>query len=343
MDFDLENELKKIRPTEGRGEQSAKPKQNRESKPEPPPEEPTQPEIESEKDEGLRVEHVQQKRRDGGGRTPSGSSENRILSPFLDWKAFIPLKGIFEHVGGARPVRLDTRLKESKISISGIYKPFLEVIQQRLRERYVRKVVPFPWGEYAITEQNKVLTTKASLIRFLLFDALRDPEGTQVQYAKQWLALHHPAFTQEFNPSTHLKPSMDELDIYAMVYVAHIGEYGEEPAPRRFTPEQSEEFLRITEQLSMMNLTLNKLQEELLQHDKVTKETHKQQSFVQLFLLLDSLGLVQGSLPRNADGIPYVLEQNRGILMQTEQSLQRHIKTEEERMARYARDRRLKR
>lgn len=301
------------------------------------PTDPYEPEIQrSEEPEGLPVKHSQQESFRGGG---SGASDTEDVN----WKTFKTLPGIFEHVGGSRPVQLNPNIKKSQVS--GIPEPFFMIIQEKLKERHVGAVIHFPWGEYKITEKNKVLTTKASLIRYLLFDALRDPEGTHVQFAKQWLALHHPAFEKEFDPDIHLKPNSDELDIYAMLFVVYTTEYASEvDKPRGVSVDlsESEEFYQMNERIGMMNAGMNRLLEKLNQQEEQLKAQTERESMIQTVLMLDRMGLLKGGLPRDLDELAGVLERNRDLLHQTDGLIDKHLKAEQERQKRLERERRMK-
>lgn len=298
-----------------------------------------EPEVQcSEEPEGLPVKSQQESFRGGG----SGASDTENI----DWTTFKTLPGIFERVGGARPVQLNPNIKISQVS--GIPEPFFAIIQDRLKERYVGMAAPFPWGNHKITEKNKVLTTKASLIRYLLFDALRDPEGTHVQFAKQWLALHHPAFSKEFNPNVHLKPNADAadaLDIYAMLFVVYTTEYGPEADKLRRASvdlSESEEFYQMNERIGMMNAGMNRLLEKLNQQEEQLKAQAERESMIQTVLMLDRMGLLKGSLPRDLDELAGVLERNRDLLHQTDGLIDKHLKAEQERQKRLERERRMK-
>lgn len=303
----------------------------------PTPIDPYEPEVQrSEEPEGLPVKHSQQESFRGGG---SGASDTEDI----DWKTFKTLPGIFERVGGSRPVQLNPNIEISQVS--GIPKPFFAIIQNKLRERYVGAVVHFPWGEYKITEKNKVLTTRASLIRYLLFDALRDPEGTHVQFAKQWLALRYPVFDKTFNPNVHLKYNSDELDIYAMLFVAYTTEYASEvdkPRGASVDLSKSEEFYQMNERIGMMNSGLNRLLEKLNQQEEQLKAQAERESVIQTVLMLDRMGLLKGGLPRDLDEFAGVLEQNRDLLHQTGGLIDKHLKAEQERKKRLERERRMK-
>lgn len=256
----------------------------------------------------------------------------------IDWRAFKPIPGLFDHVGGERPVRLNTRIKRSQVS--GIPEPLLAHIQKQLMDRHVGAVVHFPWGEFEIQESNKVFTTKSSLIRYLLFDGLRDLEGSHVQYAKQWLALQYPAFDTGFHPDTHLKPTSDELDIYALLYVAFLYETDETDFNKPVKGATEADF-QTAEQLSMINIGMNRVLEKLMQQEtRQEKETERAQT-VQTLLLLDRMGLLKGGLPRDVEALAGILEQSRHTLRKTDQVLDQHIESEKERANTLARQQRM--
>lgn len=279
--------------------------------------------------EGLEVKQSQQEsfRGDGGG----NASSDVETSITVNWKQFKTLPGIFEHVGGARPVQLNKNIKKSQVS--GIPEPMFGFIQDLLKERHEGAVLHFPWGEYEITDKNKVFTAKASLVRYMLFDSLRDNQDTHLQYAKQWLALHHPTvFYQDFNPSTNLTPNSDELDIYALLFVASQSQETVNGGSNQPSNIKSTEFdFETNERLTMMNMNLNQILDKLNQQEQRFERQSERGQMMQTVLLLDRMGLLKGGLPRDINEFARILEQNRDMFGQTGALVDSHIHAEKER------------
>lgn len=255
----------------------------------------------------------------------------------VDWKRFKTMPGIFEHVGGDRPVRLNPNIKKSQVS--GIPEPMLGAVQKLLKEKHTGAVVAFPWGEYEITEKNRVFTTKSSLVRYLMFDALRDATGTHVQYAKQWMVLQHPVFDQGFNPETHLGPNNDELDIYTLLFVSHTSEEYAEPSQSTSSTELD---YQTAERIGMLNMGMGRLLDKMNEQEQMFRAYAERNTVMQTVLLLDRMGLLAGGLPRDVGEFVRVLEENRDTLQQTDATVQTHIHAEKERRKTLARQDRMR-
>lgn len=353
IDIDFEAELAGIR---GQGKQEKRPAQEPQSKPK--PAEKSKPErhahggggqaakpqessdnaqvrkLEPEP-EGFEVRQSQQESLGGSGAVPNTGDG-------VGWKKFKTLPGIFEHVGGDRPVRLNPNIKRSQVS--GIPEPMLGVMQAILREEYTGASLDFPWGRYDVTANNRVFTTKSTLIRYLLFDGLRDAAGTHVQYAKQWLALQHPAFDVGFKPETHLSPTNDELDIYALLYIAHTRarDAGEYELGGRSGTRESEQDLQTAERLGMLNMGMARVLDKLNEQAELLAEQNERQTMLQTVLLLDRLGLLKGGLPKDMGEFVRVLEQNRDAVVQTGVVVDNHVRAESERKQTLARQERMR-
>lgn len=249
------------------------------------------------------------------------------------------MSGIFEHVGGERPVRLNPNIK--KTQVAGIPEPMLWFVVEQLKEKHTGAVVTFPWGEYEITEKNRVFTTKSSLIRYLLFDRLRDAQGTHLQYAKQWMVLQHPVFDEGFNPETHLGPNNDELDIYALLFVAHTAEeYSEDSS----TPKTSgsEMDYQTAERLGMLNMGMGRVLDKLNEQEELFRAYAERNAIMQTVILLDRMGLLAGGLPKDVGEFVRVLEENRETVTETEATVSDHIHREKERKKRLAKQERIR-
>jgi hypothetical protein len=275
----------------------------------------------------------------GEDASSSGKATERktgSASPVV-WKRFKTMPGVFEHVGGDRPVRLNPNIKKSQVS--GIPEPMLGAVQKLLKEKHAGAVVTFPWGEYEITEKNRVFTTKSSLIRYLMFDALRDADGTHVQYAKQWMVLQHPVFDRGFNPETHLGPNNDELDIYTLLFVSHTSEEYAEPSSSASGTELD---YQTAERIGMLNMGMGRLLDKMNEQEKMFKAYAERNAVMQTVLLLDRMGLLAGGLPRDVGEFVRVLEENRDSLQQTDATVQTHIHAEKERKKTLARQDRMR-
>lgn len=286
--------------------------------------------------EGMKVEHQQQER-PGGGSSQATTTNDVPKTQSINWRTFKALPGVFEITGGDRPVTLVPNIKRSQVS--GIPEPFFDQVQATLKARHLGAVVSFPWGDYPITDKNKVFTAKASLSRYLMFDGLRDGTGIQVQYAKQWLALHHKtAFHNDFNPALHLNPANDELDIYALIYVAHDWEQG---VVGHQAPVTSSIDGAVEEQLHFMQMNMRQILEKLQMQEDVVRQHAERSHTVQTILLLDRMGLLKGGLPQDVEALARVLEENRSEVRATGVLVDSHIHAEKEREQRLARERRL--
>lgn len=248
----------------------------------------------------------------------------------VGWKGFKALPGVFEHVGGSRPIALNQQIRRSQVS--GVPDPLLTFIQQKLEERYTGAHIEFGWGRYNVTNRNKVFTVKSTLIRYLMFDALRDADGTHVQYAKQWLALHHPlAFSPEFDPEVNLQSNSDELDIYALLYISHDVNDGVAYGEVDDT----------TDRLISLHGGLHYIIDKLSQQEAVFNAYAERNHTVQTVLLLDRMGLLKGGLPRDVGDFVRILEESRSELSDAGTYVDRHIKAEEERTRTLERDQRI--
>lgn len=270
---------------------------------------------------------------------PSNADREKVKTDFVGYKQFKTMPGIFEHVGGDRPVRLNPNIRKSQVS--GIPEPMLCVTQKMLKEKYLGAVVDFPWGEYKVTEKNRVFTTKSSLLRYLLFDSLRDSEGTHVQYAKQWAVLQFPVFDETFNPDNHSGSMTDELDIYALLFVAHThskSEANTEPIAQRNT----EQDYQTAERLGMINMGMTRILDKLAEQERVINDHMARTQITQTVMLLDRMGLLKGGLPKDIGELVRLLEQNRDTLSETASVIDNHVTAEEERQKTLARQERMR-
>lgn len=264
----------------------------------------------------------------------SGSSDVRAPADPVNWKKFKTMSGVFEHVGGVRPVLLKEHIKRSQVS--GLPEPMMLAIQDSLRERYKGAVVDFPWGSYKIDDHNRVFTTKSSLMRYLMFDAFRDEAGSQLQYAKQWMVLHHlTVFDANFRPDM-LKQASDELDIYALILVSTLSEKAPGTGP------QSEGEHQLNDQIRMLNTNMNRVFERLNDQDATFDAYAERSIMIQTVMLLDRMGLLRGGLPKDTGAFMRVLEQNRDELEGMSSRIDEHLTAEQERKRTMAREERLR-
>lgn len=260
----------------------------------------------------------------------------------IDWRKFKTLDKMFEHVGGYRPVQLAPSIK--KVAVSGAIEPLFAEIQKQLKARFSGAVIHFPWGEYEINDDNKVFKVKSTLIRYLMYDALRDAEGSHVQYAKQWLALNYTSvFDANFRPDIHIKASEDALDIYAVLFMAHTvdvedGRYDDRS--KAVSDALDGYQIETLEQMQMMNTSVSRVIDQLKTQDDLLRRQSERSQMMQTVLLLDRMGLLKGGVPRDVDGFAKLLEDSRDDLIKAETIVDHHIDGERGRQNSYDSDRR---
>ncbi|MBD7970304.1 hypothetical protein [Paenibacillus gallinarum] len=281
---------------------------------------------------GLKAKHSHEENLGGGG----GSTQKTDANPIY-WKKFKTLPGVFEHVGGDRPVMLNQNIK--RVQVSGVPEPMVSIIQDLLKKRHLGAVIDFPWGAYRIEETNKVFTTKTSLVRYLLFDSLRDESGTHVQYARQWFALQYPtSFYAEFKPKRDMNASSDELDVYALLHVAHSAE------PERSIVDDSRVGLDLEamERLSMLSVNVDRVLSKLTAQDQMIQEKAEQSNMIQTVMLLDRMGMLNGPLPRDMGEFIRMMEENRDVIGKTNDAVNKHMEAEQERKKTLLREERIR-
>lgn len=267
---------------------------------------PTPPEV------GLKVTQSHQE---------SASGDAKPSHSVIDYKRFKELPGIFQRVGGERPVVLNPDINRS--SVGGVPTSLMTHIRDTLRTRHVGATVHFPWGQYTVTHDNKVFTQNSTLIRYMAFDALRDDDGLAVQYAKQWFIGHHPlGFEQAFDPISAMRTS-DELDIYALLLVASSDE--------QVTTDESERFDKLDAALSDLTRQVRLAESARASHAE-------KEDTIQTILLLDRMGLLKGGLPRDIGEFVRVLEVNREMIGGTRDTVDKHARAERIRKQRLAMD-----
>ncbi|MEK4277728.1 hypothetical protein [Paenibacillus sp. FSL R7-0026] len=267
----------------------------------------------------------------------AGVSTHKTQSNPVNWKQFKTLPGVFEHVGGDRPVVLNQHIK--RVQISGVPEPLLSIIQERLKKRHLGAVIDFPWGSYSIEATNKVFTTKTSLVRYLLFDSLRDEDGTHVQYARQWFLLQYPtSLYADFKPKRDMNASSDELDVYALLAVAHTAD------PEHSVVSDSRVGLdrEAMERLTMLNANIDRVLSKMTTQDQMIQEYAEHNNMIQTVMLLDRMGLLKGGIPRDMGEFIRLLEQNRDLIGQTNDVVDNHIEAEHERKKTLMRDERMR-
>ncbi|OMF76764.1 hypothetical protein [Paenibacillus glucanolyticus] len=281
---------------------------------------------------GLEVKQSHEENLGGGGGSVQETNDHPI-----NWKKFKTLPGVFEHVGGDRPVVLNQNIK--RVQVSGVPEPMVSIIQDLLKKRHLGAVIDFPWGSYRIEETNKVFTTKTSLVRYLLFDSLRDEAGTHVQYARQWFALQYPtSLYPDFKPKRDMNASSDELDVYALLAVAHSAE------PERSVVGDSRAALdrEAMERLTMLNANMDRVLSKLTVQDQRVQENAERSNMIQTIMLLDRMGMLNGALPRDIGEFIRMLEENRDVIGKTTDAVNNHMEAEQERKKTLVRDERLR-
>lgn len=281
---------------------------------------------------GLEVQHSHEEKIGEGG----GSDQEMSANP-TNWKKFKTLPGVFEYVGGDRPVVLHQNIK--RVQVSGVPEPMVSIIQELLKKRHLGAVIDFPWGSYRIEATNKVFTTKTSLVRYLLFDSLRDEAGTHVEYAKQWFTLQYPTSVYaDFKPKRDMNASSDELDVYALLAVAH--------SPERDRTDMGDSGVGLgreaMERLSMLNANIERVLSKLTVQDQMMQENAEQSNVIQTIMLLDRMGMLNGALPRDKGEFIRMLEENRDVIEQTTDAVNNHMEAEQERKKTLLREERLR-
>lgn len=272
--------------------------------------------------------------------TPGNDNNKKKKPDPINWKQFKTLPGIFEHVGGDRPVRLNQRIRKSQVS--GIPEPFLGIIQEQLKERFIGAVVDFPWGSYQVTDKNRVFNANPSLMRYLLFDSLRDDKGTHVQYAKQWMVLQHPVFDEGFNPDAHLGVTNDELDIYALLFIGHSAENQQEDGQPIKASKESEHDHQTAERIGLLNMSMSRVLDKLSEQEEAFATYTERNTTLQTVMLLDRMGLLKGGLPKDVGDFVRILEESRGVLAETDDVITHHMEAEKERQKTLARQQRMR-
>lgn len=336
FDFNFDNEINNIRKKTGAGgtkpATAASPVKQEEVETTPAPQavataerpEPTPREIKEPEPEGFGVSQSHQE-------SNNGDFVPRRLKDPINWKAFKPLRGVFDFVGGDRPVVLHEPIKRTQAS--GMPEGLIVATQLELKTKYAGASLEFPWGTYTIDETNRVFTTRASLLRYLLFDGLRNADGIHVQYAKQWLVGHIPnAFDENFKLDA--SKASDELDIYVLLFVAHnVASDGESiVAPTH----------DMADQLGLMNTNVTRLMDMVNSQSAAFDQFAERSHTLQIVTLLDRMGLLRGGLPKETGEFVRLLEQNRESVELMGETVDQHISAEADRKRVLAREARMK-
>lgn len=337
FDFDFQAELNRTRAQEKQDKTAeAKAAAKEEARRDDAPKAPTSqkavssvaPGVAAPMPEGFGIEHERPSPSGSGG----GGSPSTPATDAVGWRAFKPLPGVFRHVGGARPVVLEEDIPRG--NATGLPEPLVQFIQDGLKQKYLGAEVVFPWGTYRIDERNKVFTQKSTAARYLLFDALRDAEGSHVQYAKQWFALQHPTgFDKGFDPKRHLKATSDELDIYALLFVTHLDA----------EPASNEHEMAAADKLDLLGMNMKHMMERLTSHERFLEERLNRTDVLETVIILDRMGLLAGGLPHDTGAFVRLLETNRDTIRDMADIVDGHVQSEEERKRALERDARMRR
>lgn len=261
-----------------------------------------------------------------GGSTPDDA-------PFVDYKAFKPLRGIFDRVPNdlARPVRLNPAIK--RVSISGQLEPMFGHIQHKLAEQHIGVSIHFPWGDYEIDARNRVLTTNASLMRYLTFDAMRDEQASHVQYAKQMFALTHPGGFDKHFDVTSIRGGDDSLDVFVLLLADYLSQDA--------VPAEAPQATMANEQVAGIERNVERVLERLTTQREQQEAATKRADLMETVLLLDRLGLLRGGLPKDVGQFTRTLEVNRDALVEMQRAMTSFLDAEDERERTLARERQL--
>lgn len=278
--------------------------------------------------------------KDGSQNAVSSKPPPPLNPTTVDWVSFMTIPKLFDRIGGDRPVQISSELKKSQVS--GILDPLFSFIQGNLKGKFLGAEVNFPWGKYEVKEDNKVFTTKSTLIRYLMFDALRDHEDSHVQYARQWLVLNHTmVYSTLFKPDSHMPLNSDELDIYCILLIANsennIGGRVNDTG-RTVTSEFEHE---TEERLQMLNSNTMRILDRLRDQEQRLEEQALKSHTTQTVLLLDRMGLLKGGMPKDLNHFAYMLEQNRNILSSAEIEIDDYMEGEKKRQVSLDRQRRM--
>lgn len=207
---------------------------------------------------------------------------------FKDLSVFEKLmfKDIFVNEGGE--VVFNTN--HTKTVAKNLSKGVMDQIVDDLRRKHKGAVVGIGSNNFTIRDTNAVLTSPTSLVRYMMLDKI-DDENVALQLARQLFLEKHP--DGEKADFDHKLVRTDERDVYAMLLSSKAD-------PERDLVEKVEELIRSMEYLEE-NATLSNRR--LLEQTTASNDTLNGLNIAMSLMVLERLGLTEGSLPRNLDDI----------------------------------------
>lgn len=207
---------------------------------------------------------------------------------FKDLSVFEKLmfKDIFVNEGGE--VVFNTN--HTKTVAKNLSKGVMDHIVDDLRRKHKGAVVGIGSNRFTIRDTNAVLTSPTSLVRYMMLDKI-DDENVALQLARQLFLEKHP--DGEKADFDHKIVRTDERDVYAMLLSSKAD-------PERDLAEKIEELIRSMEYLEE-NTTLSNRR--LLEQTTTSNDTLNGLNIAMSLMVLERLGLTEGSLPRNLDDI----------------------------------------
>lgn len=195
-------------------------------------------------------------------------------------------KDIFVNDGG----EVIYNTNHTKTVAKNLSKGVMDQIVEDLRRKHVGAVVGIGSNNFTIRETNSVYTSPTSLIRYLMLDKIED-ENIALQLARQLFLEKHP--DGEKADFEHSVVRTDERDIYAMLLSSKAD-------PERDLVEKVEELIRSMDYLEE-NATLSN--RKLLEQTSMSNDVLNGMNIAVSLLVLERLGLTEGSLPRHLDDI----------------------------------------
>ena len=262
----------------------------------------------------------------------------KISNLEINRNQFKEVPNLFTYVGGSQHVVMEDDHK--KVQVTGLPEALILFHQNKLKEQLVGRLITFPWGDFEITESNKVFTARTSYMRYNLFSSLRDIDATHVLLAKQWLVSHHSMiYSEHYDIAMSYQVHNDELDIYAVIYAQYLDELEYYGAKQ---PKVQNSDIDMNQMMDTLYIGLSSLRKMLQEQQEQIKGHTEQTNMIQTILLLDRLGLLGGGLPSDMQDFTRVLEINRDKIHQANDSMSNHIEAEKERLERLKRDQRLR-
>lgn len=169
-------------------------------------------------------------------------------------------------------------------------KDIIRQVADDLKDKHLHARVAIGENQFTIQETNVVFTSPTSLMRYLLLNGIQD-ENMALQLARQLFLEKHP--DGEKGSFNHKNVRTDERDVYALL----LSTKGD---PERDLVEKVEELTRTMDYIEEANELSNR---------KIFEQTTSMNDLINgvniatSALLLERLGLTEGSLPRDLDSL----------------------------------------